>query len=305
MALLVWGVASAARAATRTGRAATPPPRVRRAAPAPHAVDPAGFAPGACVVMPPTSGDRHRTVALDAGHGGIDPGGTGTTRTGTAVGEAELNLPIELEAARLLRADGFTVVVTRTADTTVARLGPADEVGGALTGAASHADVLARARCADLAGADALVGLYLDAGGPGEAGAVTVYDTARPFAAANQRLAGLVQADVLSAMDAHGWDIPDGGARPDGGYGSSVAAAGSTLAAEAASYGHLLLLGPAQAGFNPAPTTMPGAVVEPLFLTDPFEADLAASADGQQAVASGVAQAVTAFLAPPPAGPRR
>ena len=47
-----------------------------------HAVDARFFEPGACVEYPPTSGDRHLTVFLDAGHGGIDPGGVGETETG-------------------------------------------------------------------------------------------------------------------------------------------------------------------------------------------------------------------------------
>ena len=33
------------------------------------------FEPGACVEYPPASSDRHLTVFLDAGHGGLDPGG--------------------------------------------------------------------------------------------------------------------------------------------------------------------------------------------------------------------------------------
>ena len=40
------------------------------------------FSPGACVSFPPTAGDRHQTVFIDAGHGGIDPGATGTTESG-------------------------------------------------------------------------------------------------------------------------------------------------------------------------------------------------------------------------------
>ncbi|HET9690479.1 MAG TPA: N-acetylmuramoyl-L-alanine amidase [Acidimicrobiales bacterium] len=282
-----------ARSAPQAARAAAPAPRTRTP------LAPASFAPGACVALAPTHGDRHRTVVLDAGHGGIDPGAVGATSDGHQVTEGQLNLPVELDAAELLRGEGFRVVVTRTADTTVERLGPGDVVGGALTITASHADVVARARCADLAGASALVGLYLDAGAPSAAGCVTVYDTARPFAADNERLAGLVQADVLDAMDARGWAIPDEGAVPDSEFGSSVASATSTLAAQARSYPHLLELGPGEGSFNPSPTSMPGAVIEPLFLTDAFEADIAASAAGQHVIAAAVAAAVTTFLTPP------
>ena len=41
------------------------------------AIDPAYFSPGACVAFPPVAGNRHLKVFLDAGHGGLDPGGGG------------------------------------------------------------------------------------------------------------------------------------------------------------------------------------------------------------------------------------
>ena len=58
------------------------------------------------------------------------------------------------------------------------------------------------------------------------------------------------------------------------------------------------LLGPAAAGFFVTPSTMPGALIEPLFITDPFEGSIAASAAGQHAIAQGVAQAVEQYFAP-------
>src|ERR1039458_2426908 len=54
-----------------------------------RAIDAKYFEPGACVEYPPTSGDRHLTVFLDAGHGGIDPGGVGETQSGQTVEEAD------------------------------------------------------------------------------------------------------------------------------------------------------------------------------------------------------------------------
>ena len=49
-------------------------------------------------------------VVLDAGHGGIDPGGIGTT---TKIKEADLNLKITKKLERLLCAAGMRVVLTR------------------------------------------------------------------------------------------------------------------------------------------------------------------------------------------------
>jgi len=266
------------------------------------ALDPAAFAPRACVAFAPTSGDRGETVFLDAGHGGIDPGGVGSTEAGRPIAEADVNLPIELDAMGLLRARGFRVVVSRTRDSTVVRLTAGDTSDGALSIQGSHDDVAARDVCANLARASVLVGIYMDAGAsPQNAGSVTAYDVDRPFSQANLRLAGLLQRDVLSEMNAHGWDIPDGGVLPDSNLGSYVGSpAPGGIAAAAAAYDHLLLLGPAMSGFFSTPSEMPGAVVEPLYLTDPFEASIAGSAHGQQVIAWGVVHAVEQFLAPAP-----
>lgn len=253
------------------------------------AVDPALFAKGACVAFPPTAGSRHETVFLDAGHGGLDPGGTGTTEAGQTVEESTVNLAIELDVTTTLRGQGYRVVDSRTGNTNVTRLTAADIDGDLLTDQGVHNDVAARDVCANLAGANVLVGIYMDAGAPGEAGCLTGYDQDRPFSAANLRLARLVQGDVLDAMNAQGWQIPDDGVQSDSGLGSAL-----TTAAQ--SYGHLLLLGPAKAGYFTTPSQMPGALIEPLFLTDPFEASIAASARGQQVIAGGLVTAIEGYF---------
>ena len=114
----------------------------------------------------------------------------------------------------------------------------------------------------------------------------------RPFSQANLRLASLIQADVLAALNAHGWDIPDDGVLSDVGLG------GPALSAAAAAYGHLLLLGPALPGYFSSPSQMPGALIEPLFITDPFEGSIADSVIGQQAIATGLDEAVEQYFEP-------
>jgi N-acetylmuramoyl-L-alanine amidase len=255
-----------------------------------QAIDPALFSPGACVAFAPTAGNRHETVFLDAGHGGIDPGAVGATENGTTLAEATVNLPIELDTMAILRAEGYRVVVSRTRDTSVTKLTPADVNGGLLTTQGAFADVAARDVCANLAKADVLVGIYMDGGYEGQGGCLTGYDADRPFSAENLRLATLVQNDVLTAMNAQGWAIPDGGVLQDSGLGSATSAA-------AQAYGHLLLLGPAQAGYFSTPSTMPGALIEPLYVTDPFEASIAVSTKGQQVIAGGIAKAIGQYFA--------
>ena len=88
------------------------------------ALDPSEFASGACAAYPPTNGDNGKTVFLDAGHGGIDPGGIGATESGQTIDESTVNLAIELDAMGILRADGYRVVVSRTGEHDGGQIGP-------------------------------------------------------------------------------------------------------------------------------------------------------------------------------------
>lgn len=303
-ALLVLAVATAplwSGASAPARSTAQHPPSAASRSRATPATDTAGqplnpslFSPGSCVAFPPTDGDRHQTVFVDAGHGGVDPGAVGTTTSGQTVYEADETLPVELDVMHILVAHGYRVVVSRTRASTVMRLTPGDLNGGLLTAQAAHDEVAARDQCADLGHADILLGIYFDAGySDDDAGSVTAWDDARPFAADNERLANLVQFEVLSQLNAHGWQIPDDGVQTDGGLG------GPPLTTGGATYGHLLLLGPPEPGFLSTPSEMPGALIEPLFITDPFEATIAASTVGQEAIAEGMATAAELYLDPP------
>jgi len=123
---------------------------------APQAINSVLFSKGACMAFLPTNGDRHETVFLDAGHGGIDPGGVGKTESGTSVDESTVNLAIEFDTMAILRAHGYRVVVSRTGNTTVTRLTSGDVDGGVFTVRGDFNDVAARDVCANLANADVL-----------------------------------------------------------------------------------------------------------------------------------------------------
>jgi N-acetylmuramoyl-L-alanine amidase len=258
------------------------------------AIDRSLFVKGACMAYPPTSGNRHKTVFLDAGHGGIDPGGIGETELGQTIYGADETLPIALDAMALLRADGYRVVVSRTRNSVVARPGPGDVSHGVFTAKGEFHDVAARDVCANLAKAEILIGIYMDVGGlPTIAGCITGADFVRPFSAVNLRLANLVQNDVVTWLNERGWAVPNGGVQSDEMFG------GVPLTTGAASYDHLLLLGPAMAGYFSTPSEMPGALIEPLFITDPYEGSIAASPVGQQVIAGGLAEAVNQYFGTP------
>jgi N-acetylmuramoyl-L-alanine amidase len=256
-----------------------------------HALDPALFAPGSCVSFAPTSAQRHTTVFIDAGHGGPDPGAVGVTQAGRPVHEASVTLSVALATMALLRASGYQVLLSRTGAAAVARAAPGDLSGGVFTGQGVHRDLIARDLCANRAKASILLGVYFNASASASVGgSLTLYDAARPFSPANLRLAGLVQRAVLARLSADGWRVPDDGVRPDVGFGSSVTNADRA-------YGHLLIIGPAKAGYFSTPSEMPGALIEPLFVTNPAEASLADSVRGQQSIARGLATAVEQYFA--------
>ncbi|HEY4456232.1 MAG TPA: N-acetylmuramoyl-L-alanine amidase [Pseudonocardiaceae bacterium] len=256
-------------------------------------LDPSQFAPNACVAFAPTHGDKHKTVFLDAGHGGPDPGATGHTSAGQPIEEKQLTLPTVMDAAQQLEANGYRVVVSRTADTAIIPMTPADLSSGVESSEGKHADTIARITCANLAKAVVMISVHFDAfPSSSVTGALTFYDPGRAFSAQNQQFATFLQDDVVAALDATGTDVHNRGVE------SSVHQGNSTSAADRA-YGRLLLLGPGKPGYNDAPSDMPGALTEPLFITNGTEGTLAASEAGQQAIASGILKAVNQFATVP------
>jgi N-acetylmuramoyl-L-alanine amidase len=251
---------------------------------------PRGMATGTCVEYRPTGPDRHRTVFVDPGHGGPDPGGLGI-----GLAEKDVTLAVGLKLRDRLRSDGFRVVMSRVSDTSVAKLADVQVVNGAITASGVHVDTIARIDCANSAAADALVALHFNAfDDPTATGSEIFYDDVRTFSPASKALADDLDGGLQASFTAAGWQVYDRGVLSDAATGAS----GLTPAADA--YGRLMEIGPAQAGWNDYPSKMPGALVEPLFLTAPAEAAVAGSGRGQQAIAGGLEQGLLAYFAPPP-----
>jgi len=122
-------------------------------------------------------------VALDAGHGGLDPGAEAE-----GMSEAQLVLGFARELKEVLLRAGMRVVLTRDEDVFVS--------------------LEARMSAARAAGADVLLSLHADALAEGEATGATVYLLAKD--ASNTASALLAQrhdrADLLSGVDLAGHD---------------------------------------------------------------------------------------------------
>jgi len=271
-------------AAVATGRV-----RTVSAAPAatPAAPDKPAYAAGACRAQAPTGRSRNRTVFIDAGHGGPDPGVLGRTATGAPVKESTVALAVAVELAKALRADGYRVVLSRTGDTSVMRFAAGDVVAGTLDNPQQREDIRARVRCANDSHARALLSIHFNGfDDPSAGGSQTVYDTVRPFADDSLRLATAVQDALLQQLE-----LEDRGVTTD----DELDVPTQT------DYGHFMLLGPVQAGWLDEATTMPGALVEPLFLTAPAEAAVATSSAGQRRIAQALAAGVEHFFDGSPA----
>jgi N-acetylmuramoyl-L-alanine amidase len=245
-----------------------------------------GLETGACISYPPTQGKQDRTIFLDPGHGGLDPGVVGTTSDGRQLLEKDATLAVATRLTAGLRAAGYRVVMARTQDSTVLKLSATDSVLGSMNATAEHRDLLTRAACANAAGADVLLSIHFDGfNDPSVGGTETFYDPVRSFADANRRLA----ADLQSALVA-------GLGESDRGVWTDDQLAAPALTASGSAYDHLIELGPISAGWVDSPSQMPGALVEPLFVTNPKEAQLASDPAGQQRIAEALKTGLLKYL---------
>lgn len=286
LALLIWRVVDFADRSTVNSKAAGV--SVKAAGSVARPVVP-GLETGACVSYGPTHGRIDQTVFIDAGHGGLDPGVVGATTAGRTVLEKDATLGVATRLSHLLRADGYDVVMARTTDTTVLKLSASDSNYGAITSSAVHRDLAARVVCANASGAAALVSIHFDGfSDPSVGGTETFYDAARSFAAANSRLASDLQSALVARLGA-----------PDRGVWTDDQLAAPALTGSGQSYGHLIELGPQSPGYVDNPSQMPGALVEPLFVTNPSEAQVAADPAGQQKIAEALEAGLLKFLSAP------
>lgn len=272
--------ATATRASTASATA-VPKPAASPPVPAKaEAASPAGQISGARAGQP--------LIGLIAGHGGPDPGAVHRDAQGRAdLVEKDLTLSVVLRARELLEARGFGVVLDRERDTAV-NVRAADLNGD---GTADDADeIQARLDRLNEAGAELFISVHFNGfDSPAVRGTATYYCPDRPFATQSRRLAGLVHDALVARLKAAGAQVEDKGVQDDASLGKP--------------FGHLMTLGPATPRIA-RPGKMPGVVIEPLFLTNEYEAGLLKQKSTLESIAQGLAQAVEAYLPPvPPATP--
>lgn len=254
-------------------------------APAASQLAVAGIDSGACMSYPAAGRQPGKTVFIDAGHGGLDPGVVGAAG-GRQVLEKDATLAVATRLSALLRADGYSVVMARTQDSSVIKLGAADSIGGSLTDSAEHRDLVTRVACANASNASVLVSIHFDGfSDPTVGGSETFYDSGRPFAATSRRLAADLQAGLVTGLETS-----------DRGVWTDDQLAAPALTSSGDSYGHLIELGPASPGWVDTPSQMAGALVEPLFITNPTEAQVASDPAGQGRIAQAMESGLVKFF---------
>jgi N-acetylmuramoyl-L-alanine amidase/outer membrane biosynthesis protein TonB len=210
------------------------------------------------------------TVAIDAGHGGPDPGAV----RGSAY-EKTANLGIALRLRAMLIGAGVKVVMTRTGDTRVNR----GQIDWTRDGVVAYRDELAsRIEIANAARADVFLALHNNGTPPGVGGTETWYDRTRTFASTNRTLATTVQSQLMAflrTLRTSAWYPTDRGVKAVDFY----------------------VLRSYKPGFCDRPTLMPGILPESLAMGSPYEVRLMESSRGQQVIAEAYYEALVRFFA--------
>ena len=239
-------------------------------------------------------------VVVDAGHGGEELGATAP-----GIVERDSNLDLAKRVQVLLERRGARVVLTRPSENR-----PGDDARAGLSGyTATFADLQARVAIANEAHADAFVSIHSNLfGDPNVRGLQAWYDAQRPFADENRRLATLCIESVRAALSIGGYEVPSGGAMDEAGLQDASGRDTPLLVlgperdvlreelldrgADPASLG----LGPGDASYHTAATSMPGSLLEILFVSNEADAALLKDDTARSLIAAGIAYGIERFL---------
>ena len=199
-------------------------------------------------------------VALDPGHSSWDVGATGA-----GLAEYRLTLEVANRVRALLEESGYRVRLTRTDNSRVAPSVPRDPT--------EAIRVEQEARIAAAGPAAIYVSIHFNAHPNRSLRGTETYYNADNFRAESVRLGAHIQAELLGALHAVGYQPTDRGVREDLTAGKP--------------YGHFFSLrGP-----------FPSVLVEALFLSNPMEAELLLQDAVRDTVAAGIARGISRYLA--------
>ncbi len=199
-------------------------------------------------------------VGLDPGHSSADVGAVGG-----GLREDALTLDVATRVEELLREKGFTVALSRHDDSPLTDFSAPDPTDAVR--------IEQEARIAAVGNARLYVSIHFNGyGDPRVRGAETYYNGDNQ-GAESLALAEAIQGRVLAEVRAAGYALADRGVKED-------LAAGKP-------YGHFFSL---RGG-------MPSALVESMFLTNPYEASQLSDESIREAVARGVADGISDYLA--------
>jgi len=291
----------------RGGRQEAGPTLPAIAAAASPDADQAGVA--ASPAIEAVTADDGPVVCLDPGHGGDDTGYTREPGGGLPfMAEADYNLAHALDLAGRLREDGITVVLTRRtpnavnasgADvngdgeslTSTPRPGFDPEAEAARIQRAGEIDEQqARINVCNAAGADLLVSMHLngyDRPSSTAKGYETWYTGVRPFGDRNARFATLAYRTLGEHFAAAGFETQAREVNDD----EQI----DVDANDPGFFDHMIITGPDVPGVITA-SQMPGAIVEPLFISDEGDARFLASDEGHDVIVSAFEEAILKYF---------
>lgn len=237
----------------------------------------------------PVPTDQPPLIALDPGHGGEDLGAVRVDENGAyAYAESDVNLALVLRIRDRLLARGYRVLLTRDGDY------EANSEGADVNqdGIVDHVDDLQlRIDAVNAAGADALISVHQNAfywpdgsRASDVGGTVTFYNVYRPFANQNERLASLVQEELVIALRGIGHDVLDRGIQVD-----------HELEADPEGGQFLILLGPESERIL-RPSEMPAVLSETLFMTHDRESELLQDPEVLDTLAEAYAVAIERYF---------
>ena len=260
--------------------------------PRPTATPVASGAPFASIIpqpsapLPPRGDRRGFLVALDPGHGGDESGAAAHD-----VVERDSNLDLARRVGAFLEAAGVQVHYTRRDDGRAPGVIP----GGTGGNSSTRNDLQARVAAANQAGADVFVSLHSNGSGdPSMRGVEVYYESRRPFADQNYRLAQHLLDGALRGLANAGHPSPN--------RGIIDAACWRNFSGRCVG---LFVLSPGGittgASGTPGPTVkqatdMPAALLETLFVSSPDDAALLKNDAVRTTVARGIADGILRYL---------